>query len=93
MGDESTPQRYVSFSWLIGAFGSVILIVITVGIFAVNHFAIAIEKKVDKEVFAYVCEDIKSIKSTVIDNAKVMGLIDRNQIKVMQKLNIEPERR
>ncbi len=93
MEKESTPQRYVSFSWLIGAFGSVLILVTTIVIFSISHFASAIDKKVDKELFNYVCDDIKKIKEVVSDNSKVMNLIDRNQVKVMQKLNIEPERR
>ncbi len=93
MGNESTPQRYVSFSWLIGAFGSVILIVVTISMFTITHFATAIDKKVDKELFNYVCADIKSIKETVNKNAEVVIGMDRNLAKTMQKLMIEPERR
>ncbi len=93
MENESTPQRYVSFSWLIGAFGSVLILVTTIVIFSISHFASAIDKKVDKELFNYVCADIKSIKEIVNKNAEVVMGMDRNLAKTMQKLNIEPERR
>lgn len=85
-------KRYVTFGWLLGACGATLTSVIVVAIFAINQFGSALEKKVDKEVFAYVCNDIKEIKDVVNANALKMEHFSTNQIRVMEKLGIVPMR-
>lgn len=91
--NRSGGGGYVTFSWLIGACGSVLVAVITIALFTIGWVTSALDKKVDKEVFSYYCKTMSEIKSTVESNEQALTRVDRNQIRVMQKLGISPEQK
>ncbi len=80
----------VSFGWLLGACGSTLGAVIVIVMFAITWFGNALDKKVDRELFNYICADIIMIKSEMKDVNKVLGVIKEDQAKVLQKLEIRP---
>ncbi len=83
-------KRYVSFGWLLGACGSTIGAVVVIIMFAITWFGNALDKKVDRELFNYLCEDIKTIKLEMKDVNKALGVIKEDQAKVLQRLEIRP---
>ncbi len=92
MGIDNDGKRYVSFAWLIGAFGGTMVVVVTITLATIGFFSTAMDKKVDKEIFEYVRNDIKEIKNVVKDNRDIMDRFTINQIRVMEKLGIPPHK-
>jgi ATP/ADP translocase len=85
-------QRYVTYSWLIGACGGTLVAVITIVFFTIMYFERSMEQKVDNKVFAYFCSDLTSIKTVVDRNAIELTRQGKNQLLVLRALKIEPVR-
>jgi hypothetical protein len=99
--DMEQEPRYVTFPWLVGSFLTVAAMVISISLFTIGYFSAQIdknaanfnaqlEKKVDKDSFKFWCDYMISIKDVVEKNATVTEKIDRNQIRVMQKMDLKP---
>lgn len=81
----------MTYPWLIGTFLTVAGLCLTMLYFTISHYDNRMNQKVDKAVFEYLCGDIRKIEKLVEKNGETLLRVDRNQIKVMQKLNISRE--
>ena len=82
---KTNGHQFVTYKWLIGTIGTLIGLVVAT-IFSLNSIAeTKLDKKVDKELYITLCEDMEKIK-------KFSSRTDKNMLLVMRALKIEHER-
>ena len=86
-------KKYVTYYWLLGSFGATLAVICAMFFGLLGWLNTQLDKKVDKDLFNVYCNSIAKIESMVNENNRVMHSLDRNQVRVMQKLNIQPENR
>ena len=85
-------KKYVTYYWLLGSLGGTLAIICAMFIGLLGWLNAQLDKKVDKDLFNVYCNSLSKIENTINENNRVIHILDRNQVRVMQKLKIQPER-
>jgi hypothetical protein len=86
-------SKFVTYKWLIGTIASLTGAIIAVA-FSINAlFSKNLEAKVDRDIFDTLGCTVNEMKTTINKNDEILRIVEKNQIRYMERMNIPPIKR